>query len=114
MSAGIAVAVAVLVGLYLFMLERQRAMAEAAAQEAAAHANLLRAQEAGGREHQAIMEVKQPRWEYRVLAITGNDDAVNRAIGKLTEDRWEYVGVVPPGSATVGGLARMIFKRVKR
>jgi len=115
MGAGIAVVVALAVGLMLFMLVRQRAMAEAVAERAAAEAARLQAEEALDRGNKVIAEARQPRWEYRVLSIEGSDESVNQAIGKLTEDRWEYVGVVQPASAPQGVYAaKMLFKRMKR
>jgi hypothetical protein len=114
MSAGIAVVVALAAGLFLFMLVRQRAMAESEARAALAEVQRLQAEEALGRENRLVGELRQLRWEYRVLSIAGSDDAVNQAISKLTEDRWEYVGVVPPGSEPDHPCARILLKRIKR
>ena len=105
------------VGVVLLGLVWERARAEAArrdAEHALAQRNLLQAQEARGRENQAIAEARQPRWEYRVLSIEGGNDAANQAIGKLTADRWEYVGVIPPTSAPDSPFARMLFKRIRQ
>jgi hypothetical protein len=116
MSVGIAIVVALVVGLLFVGLLRQRAMAEAqaVAERNAAEAARRQAEEALRREHNGIAEPTQPRWEYRVLSIEGGDDAVNQAIGKLTEDRWEYVGVVQPASGPKEVYAaKMLFKRLK-
>ncbi len=117
MGAGIAVVVALVVGLMFFMLVRQRAMAQAQAEaeRASAEAAMLRSEEALGRGNKVPAEARPPRWEYRVLSIEGGDEAVNQAISKLTEDRWEYVGVVQPASGPQGVYAaKMLFKRMKR
>ena len=95
--------------LWLFMQVRvQRAMAQVEAERDAAEVAREQA------EHNVIADPRQPRWEYRVLSVAGNDDAVNQAIGKLTAERWEYVGVVPPSSAVDGAFARMLFKRMRK
>jgi hypothetical protein len=107
MSAGIAIVVALVAVLWLFMQVRvQRAMAQVEAERDAAEVARHQA------EHKVIAEPRQPRWEYRVLSVAGNDDAVNQAIGKLTAERWEYVGVVPPSAAVDGAFARLLFKRM--
>jgi hypothetical protein len=116
-GVGIAVVVALVAGLLFVGLQRQRAMAEAqaVAERHAAEAARWQAEEALQRERQGIAEPGQPRWEYRVLSIEGGDDAVNQAIGKLTEDRWEYVGVVQPASGPKGlYAAKILFKRLKQ
>jgi len=49
------------------------------------------------------------------LSIEGTDDAVNQSLNKLTEDRWEYVGVVQPASGPKDlYAARMLFRRMKK
>lgn len=116
-AVGIAVVVALVVGLLFFGLLRQRAMAEAqaAAEQHAAEAARRQAEEALRRERKVIAEPGQPHWEYRVLSIEGGDDAVNQSIGKLTEERWEYVGVVQPASGPQGvHAAKMLFKRLRQ
>jgi hypothetical protein len=116
-GVGIAVVVALVVGLLFFGLQRQRAMAEAqaVAERNAAEAARQQAEEALRRERKVIAEPGQPRWEYRVLSIEGGDAAVNQAIGKLTDDRWEYVGVVQPASGPKGvDAAKILFKRMKQ
>jgi hypothetical protein len=113
MGAGIAVVVA-LVGLLMFMLVRQRAMAQAAAERDAAEAARQQAEEALGPGGRVIADPRQPRWEYRVVSVAGNDDAVNQAISKLTDERWEYVGVIPPAPAPDRPFARMLFKRIRQ
>jgi hypothetical protein len=116
-GAGIAVAVLLAVSLFLFMQVRiQRAMAQAEAERAAVEAEQARAQAARalGQANQGIAQARQPRWEYRVLSIAGSDDTVNQAIGRLTDDTWEYVGVVPPNSAGENPFARMLFRRMKK
>ena len=115
MGTVIAVVVVLAGGLLFVGLVRQRAMAQAEAELVAAEAARLRAEEALGRGNKAIAEARQPRWEYRVLSIEGGDDAVNQAIGRLTDDRWEYVGAVQPASAPQGVYAaKMLFKRLKK
>ena len=42
----------------------------------------------------------------------GNGRKVNQAIGKLTDDRWEYLGVVPAPQGVF--FAKMVFKRMKK
>jgi type II secretory pathway pseudopilin PulG len=115
MSAGIVVVVALAVGLLFVGLVRQRAMARVEAEQAAAEAARQQAEEALGRENKLIAWPRQSRWEYRVVSIQDNDDAVNQVLNKLTEDRWEYVGVVQPASGPKGVYAaRMLFRRIKQ
>jgi hypothetical protein len=106
-GAGIAVAVALVAVLWLFMQVRvQRAMAQVEAERDAAEVARQQAEQKG------IAGPRQPLWEYRVVSVAGNDDAVNQAIGKLTAERWEYVGVTPP-SGPLGVYPRLLFKRMK-
>jgi hypothetical protein len=106
-GAGIAVAAALVAVLWLFMQVRvQRAMAQVEAERDAAEVARQQA------EHKVIAEPKPPRWGYHVLSVAGNDDAVNQAIDKLTAEKWEYVGVVPPSAAVDGAFARLLFKRM--
>jgi hypothetical protein len=109
----IAVVLVLAGGLVLFTLVQQRAlMAQVQVERALAEEERQRGEEALGRRNLANAEPRQPRWEYRVLTIEGNDNAVNQAIGKLTDDSWEYVGVVPAPQGVF--FARMVFKRLKR
>jgi hypothetical protein len=111
-GVGIAIVLALVVGLLLFGLQRQ---AQAVAERNAAEAARRQAEDALHRERKVIAEPRQPRWEYRVLSIEGGDDAVNQALNKLTDDRWEYVGVVQPASGPKGvDAAKILFKRMKQ
>lgn len=120
-GAGIAVVVVLSMVVLLVGLVWERARAEAARRKAElaaelthAQQNLLHAEEARTREHKPIAEVSQLHWEYRVLSIAGSDDVVNQAMDRLTDDRWEYVGVVPPTTAPDSAFARLLFKRMKK
>jgi uncharacterized protein HemX len=116
MDRRITLVVALAVGIVVFMFVRQQKIlvSEARAAQALAEEERLRAEEALGQDNKAMAEARQPRWEYQVLSISGSDEAVNQVLGKLTDDRWEYVGVIPSGSEPERPYARMLFKRMKR
>jgi uncharacterized protein HemX len=116
MDRRITLVVALVVGIVLFMFVRQQKilMTEARAAEAFAEEERLRADEALGQGNKAMAEARQPRWEYQVLSVAGSDEAVNQVLGKLTDERWEYVGAIASGSEPERPYARMLFKRMKR
>src|SRR5207245_3916392 len=71
------------------------------------------------------LQTKPQRWEYRVLTLAEPDDIANREMAKLTDDGWDYVGIVQQAtpqhgaatgstfSALPGTPTRVLFKRIK-
>jgi hypothetical protein len=61
-----------------------------------------------------------PKWEYKVMALGGDDQATEKELNKLGDEGWELVGTPGVTSSTAGSggtvstKVRLIFKRPKQ
>jgi hypothetical protein len=61
---------------------------------------------------------KAPRWQYKVECFSENTASATEQLNKLTDDGWEYVGLINTAAARpngpLGQPTLVAFKRIKK